>query len=331
MNFNSIFQNQLALERQLISILTTNFVPYSSGKNYYNFRCNICGDSKKNKYKRRGYLLKKEGKQWHYFCHNGDCQASMSATKWMKEYFPLYYKEYIREILSNKKEYLIKPAVAKKIEISEKDDIKFFIPILKGNGELFDKAIDLCKNRLIPENIWNKWFIAIDGKYKNRLVIPFFDNKGKIYYWQGLKLKEWMLPKYLSRIGENFNSIYNYYNINRNEPIQIVEGVIDSLFLQNSIALTGLKTQVEKIKQFKNIYFLLDNDISGKKESLKLLEQSKYIFNWFQFEKDYNLPKREKWDINDVCIYLNKSEGFKFEEIKKYYTNSIYNKIFLKI
>jgi len=189
MNFSLLIQNEIALERQLISILNSNLSPYSSGKNYYNFRCNICGDSKKNKLKRRGYLIKKKDKPWYFYCHNG-C-GGMLALKWMKEYFPFNYRDYIKEILSNKKEALIKPTVVKQIKEndSEKEDINFFIPILKGHGKLFEDAINTCKTRLIPESIWNKWYVAIDGKYKNRLIIPFFDNKGKIYYWQGRSLK----------------------------------------------------------------------------------------------------------------------------------------------
>jgi len=327
MNFSLLIQNEIALERQIISVLTSNLTPYSSGKNYYNFRCNVCGDSKKNKMKRRGYLIRKRDKPWYFYCHN--CQISMSAIKWLKEYFPLNYREYIKEILSSKKESIIKPILVKHINqenISEKDEIKFFIPILKGKGELFDSAIKLCEKRLIPENVWKEWFVAINGKYRYRLIIPFKNNKNKIYYWQGLKLKNYLNPKYLSRLGENLNSIYNFYNIDRNKPVQIVEGVIDSLFLENSIALTGLKIHNELLKDLNFKYFLLDYDDSGIKNSIKLLEQGKYIFNWNKFSRDYALPKREKFDINDVCIYLNKPKGFNFEELKKYYTNSIYDK-----
>lgn len=332
MNFNSIIQNDFALERQIVSILNCNFKPFSSGKNYYNFRCNVCGDSLKHKSKRRGYILKKIDKPWHFFCHN--CQVSMSVIKWMKEYFPLNYREYIKEILSNKKEPLIKHTVVKYINkenISEKEDIKFFIPILKGNGKLFEDTIKLCKDRLIPENVWEKWFIAIDGKYKNRLIIPFFDNKGKIYYWQGRALKDWMIPKYLSRLGDHFNNIYNYYIVDKSKEVICLEGPIDCEFIENSVALTGLKYHDDKIKVFKNPFFLFDDDKDGKKKTLKLLESGKYVFNWSKFKKDLNLPDREKWDINDTIIYLNKKNKFTFEELKPYFTNSIFDRVYFII
>lgn len=327
MNFSLLIQNEIALERQLISVLDSNLTPYSSGKGYYNFRCNICGDSKKNKHKRRGYLIKKKDKPWYFFCHNG-C-GGMIALKWLKEYFPLNYREYVKEILSNKKEALIKPTIVKHInnDTSEKEDIKFFIPILKGKGELFEKTIEYCKTRLIPESVWSKFFIAIDGKYKNRMIIPFFDNKGKIYYWQGRTLKNWMLPKYLSRLGDQFNNIYNYYNVDKSKEVIILEGSIDSEFVTNSIALTGLKIYDEKINIFNKRYYLLDDDEDGKKKCIKLLEKCEYVFNWNKFRKDYNLPTRDKWDINEVVLYLKRIDKFTFEELKQYFTNSIYDKV----
>jgi hypothetical protein len=289
----------------------------------------VCGDSTKNKYKRRGYLLKKDGKSWRFYCHN--CGASISAVKWMKEYFPSNYKDYIKEILSNKNEGLIKPVIAHKIEIDEKEDIKFFIPILKKNDELFKKAIQICKDRMIPEEIWNKWYVAIDKKYKNRLIIPFFDNNNKVYYWQGKALYDWMIPKYLSRLGDEFNNIYNYYLVDKTKPVQITEGIIDALFLDNNvIAMTGLKPHNERLKEFSKKYFLLDSDNSGRKVSLELLKCGEYVFNWTKFIKDYNLPKQDKHDVNSVCILLNKPEGFTFNELEKYYTNSIYDGIFFR-
>ena len=118
MNFSLLIQNEIALERQLINILNTNLKPFSTGKNLYNFRCNICGDSNTNKSKRRGYLIKKSGKPWYFYCHNG-C-GGMKAINWMSNYFPMNYKDYIREVINNKNESVVKKSVVQKIN---KDDI----------------------------------------------------------------------------------------------------------------------------------------------------------------------------------------------------------------
>ena len=109
---------------------------------------------------------------------------------------------------------------------------------MKGKGELFDQSIKLCKDRLIPENIWNDWYVAIDGSYKNRLIIPYKDNNNKIYNWQGKSLYEWQIPKYKNRLGENFNNIYVYYAVDRNKPVIVFEGVLDALFVKNSVSFS---------------------------------------------------------------------------------------------
>ena len=54
----------------------------STGKNVFNFRCPICGDSAKKKNKKRGYLYQKNGKFW-YCCHN--CNVSKSFKNFLKE------------------------------------------------------------------------------------------------------------------------------------------------------------------------------------------------------------------------------------------------------
>ena len=59
--------------------------------NLYNFRCNICGDSQKNKNKARAFVFEVKG-QLSFKCHN--CQSSMSLSKFIEYTDPGLYKEY---------------------------------------------------------------------------------------------------------------------------------------------------------------------------------------------------------------------------------------------
>lgn len=330
MNFNKILNNSTALSQQIRLILGIIDSNYIEGHQTYNFRCNVCGDSEKSKYKRRGYILTSQ-EPWMYYCHN--CYYKKPVTLWMKEYFPGHFKEYISEVmrLNNRKkeEPKIKnPTIKKKKKISDKEHTKHFIKINDGKSAVFAKAIKLCKERNIPKNVWQKWFVAINGKFKNRLIIPFFDNNGKIYYYQGRSLYDNVTPKYLSRSGKH-NSIYNYYNVDKEKPIVVVEGPIDAIFVENAIALTGLKLDNTLLQDFKKLYYWIDYDVTpttGNK-IIQLLTQEKYVFCWKWFIEDYNLPKKNKWDVNSVLLYLNKN-NFTFQEIEKYFTNSIYDKVF---
>lgn len=318
----------LALDSKIRFVLTA----YFSGANLnnsskYNFRCNICNDSKKSKTKKRGWILK-DRSPWMFFCFN--CGHKQTAVSWLKEYFPLQYKEYIKEILkpkSEQKKIVVKPVEEKKPKPNneEREAVKYFILIKKGTGELFDCAIELCKKRMIPEEIWEKWFVAIDGKYRNRLIIPFYDDKGKCYNYQARSLIKGLEPKYISRVG-NHNSIYHYYTVDRNKPVPVLEGMIDSDFVENSIAMTGLKMDDKRLDDFPKKYYLLDDDEEGRKRSIKLLKNGEYVFCWDKFRKDNNLPKRSKWDINEVIIYM-KRDKFTFDELKPYFTNSTYDEV----
>ena len=61
-------------------------------KNLYNFRCPICGDSHKNKFKARGYAMAKQDKIFFY-CHN--CGANRSMYDFVKEIDPELHKQYV--------------------------------------------------------------------------------------------------------------------------------------------------------------------------------------------------------------------------------------------
>lgn len=300
---------------------------------YISCRCPICGDSETNKRKKRGYILK--GRDvWVYMCHNGDCVANeaMKATNFLKLYFPGLYSDYIREVFSttnknnkniSKNQYY--QDIVKE-EYDEINDTKHFIPIKKGNGKLFDKAIEYCLKRKIPENIWKEWFVAIDGRYQGRMIIPFFDNIGKIYYYQGRTLTD-QEPKYLNRRAIDEKECYNIYNIDKTKPVVICEGPIDAMFIENSIATLGIKfsDKTKKIlNEFKS-YYLFDNDKDGKKYSKRFLEDEKYVFNWNKFLKDQNILVPVK-DINDYILVSGKDK-LTFEEIEKYFTNNVYDVI----
>lgn len=336
MIFSQNIIHDISLERNIRIVLDIHNPEYIDKEDYIQFRCNVCGDSQKSKSKKRAYILKRE-KPWKFYCHN--CQLNTTAEKWLKEYYPMYFRNFIKEILINDKKQEDKPNTnlnrPKKqiIEITdeEKKNTKFFVNIEKMLDGRFENAVDICIKRNISKDIYRKWFIATDGMYKNRMIIPYYDNKGKIYYYQGRALYSWMIPKYLSRKDPNgkMNHIYNYYNIDNDKPVICFEGSIDSLFCENAVGLTGLNIQDVWLKNIKHKYFILDKDKAGIKKSLQLLIAGEYVFLWSKFIKDLALPKREKWDMNDVVVYINKKSKFSFDDLKSYFTNTIYDKALL--
>lgn len=326
--FNKYINNDFVLEKQIKIILSVYFSNVFEKYDYYNFRCNVCGDSKKSKSKKRGYILKRK-KPWMFYCHN--CGYEQPVELWMKEYFPAYYKDYISDILrDNKSEEITvnKTVIRSDNTDEEKNNTKYFVPILKGKGELFDLAIEICNKRLIPESIWHKWFVATDGLYKKRIIIPFYNKENKIYYYQGRSIYDYMIPKYLSRKDPScdLNSIYNFYNIDVNKMVPVLEGPIDSLFIDNAVAVTGLKIKEKGLTSIPKKCYILDNDKDAKKKSIQLLKNGELVFNWDKFLKTNNYPVVK--DINELVIKIQKKNKFYFEDLEQFFTNKIYDSIY---
>ncbi|RKY69500.1 MAG: hypothetical protein DRQ24_10700 [Candidatus Latescibacterota bacterium] len=211
-------------------------------------------------------------------------------------------------------------------ERDEKEDTKHFKSILK-----FEDCVQFCENRKIPKEVYSKWYYSVGGLYKGRIIIPFRNNAtGKIYYYQGRKFNNKIGVKYLSRYGIH-NSVYNYYNVDKDKPVIILEGPIDSIFVANSVAVTGLKLKDDRLNDFKQKYFMVDNDNSGNKNAIKLLKLRKYVFNWSKFLKDHKCNRDIK-DVNDFIMYNNENiDILTWDMISSYFTNNITDKIYFPV
>ena len=90
----------LWIDTKYINLISNKLERFSKkSDNLYNFRCPICGDSKKDKFKARGYIVHKEGT--HFFkCHN--CSSSMHFDSFLKEINPVLYGEFRLESISGR-------------------------------------------------------------------------------------------------------------------------------------------------------------------------------------------------------------------------------------
>ena len=83
------------VDSKYIGIISPRLQKFKKVKNnLYNFRCPICGDSKRNKTKTRGYLYAIKANV-NFKCHN--CSASMSLSNFLKTLDPVIHKQYAVE------------------------------------------------------------------------------------------------------------------------------------------------------------------------------------------------------------------------------------------
>jgi len=242
------------LDTKYINLASASLQKYKKVKTgLYTFRCPYCGDSKKNKNKTRGYLFQVKGD--HVFkCHN--CGITRSFSNFLKDHAPHVYDEYVME---RYKEGTIGKNVPKPDLTQFVHTPKFekrtvdLEPLSRLNN--FHVAKKYILDRGIPENKLDRLYYC--PKFKEwsntqkqtfpdttndeaRIIIPLNDTDGNLIGFQGRSLSPNAKMRYITvMLDENAPKLYGLDHINKNETIYIVEGPLDSFFLENSVAMCG--------------------------------------------------------------------------------------------
>ena len=231
----------------LVSSRLGNFKRVKS--DLYNFRCPICGDSKKNKTKTRGYLYTIKA-DVNFRCHN--CGASMTFSNFLKEIDPVVHKQYVFE--------RFKQGSTGRGTVVEEPVFKFEAPTFKSSIDLpLASTVDVSriyleKRKLDPTKFYyaerfveyvNSHKQSLDVKEHPRIIIPLYYEKNLVGV-QGRTLNSNSV-KYITTIFyDEAPKIYGLDNIRRDAPVFVTEGPFDSTFLLNSIAMCGADGDVRK-------------------------------------------------------------------------------------
>ena len=239
--------------------------------NLWNFRCPICGDSKKHKNKCRGFIYEKRNK-YFYRCHN--CNYGTSFNKFLEKISPTLYKDYVTE---NYKQNVWEKKDVETI-LPKFDFVPKFNDVLASMDSISSLAQDhparrYLQERLIPEKHFRylylckefkKWTNSIiPNKFSSlkydapRLVIPFFDEKHNVIGYQGRSFDPKEQSKYITiKMKGVENLVYGQERLDISKKIYCVEGPIDSLFLPNCLATAGLNFKGLEISNV----IVLDNE-----------------------------------------------------------------------
>lgn len=266
--------------------------------------------------KQRGYFL--EYKQSLIFkCHH--CGQSMSFGKFLEEQDQTLAKEYRIELFKEGVFGDYKPPVTeerKPVQPTldpEEEDVPDFFSSLVNYTELKvnHPAIAYLEKRKIPLERYNRfyfcadfyqWASLIDERFKQfktkvpRLVIPYWGkNKELLGFVCRAFGKE--VPKYIQlRLDKDNEFIYGLDEIDEQRSIIAVEGQIDSLFLDNSIAVGNASYSSDYLRSIKDrVIIVPDNDF---RRNLLVCNQLKKAIN-AGFSVSI-LPDRWKKDINAI-------------------------------
>ena len=233
----------------LISSRLEKFKRVKSG--LYNFRCPICGDSKKHKNKTRGYLYTVKTNT-NFKCHN--CGASMSFNNFLKQIDPVVHKQYTME--------KFKDGFSGRNFVTEEPTFKFEAPKFKTKINL-PKASEhpksagyLTARHLDPENFYyaehfKKFVNSIkptfdSEKYdEERIVIPLYYEKNLIGL-QGRAIDPNPVKYLTVMFDDDAPKIYGLDNVRRDAPVFVTEGPFDSTFIRNAIAMCGADADVDR-------------------------------------------------------------------------------------
>lgn len=303
---------------QMLSGRLENFKIRSTAPYKINFRCPICGDSQKSRSKSRGWLLERDNK-FSYYCHN--CGASQGFNFFLKSIDPLLYNDYIAEKFVNKANNSIE-TTAKKEDVTQ---FKTKKPVFESNPLKKIKKISqlqpdhpikrYIQKRKIPTNhhyrvffaqkfktwintiIPDKFDPAKIGKDEPRLVIPFLDENGQPF---GVSARGFDPEgiRYITIMFDERPKIFGLDKVNFEEPYYIVEGAIDSFFLENAVAMNGAEGNTGSLRNLENAVYVFDAEPRNKeihKRMEKVIKAGYKICIW-----PSDVPGK---DINEM--YLN--------------------------
>ena len=212
--------------------------------NLFNFRCPYCGDSQKSRSKARGYFYRKKN-DYFYRCHN--CGKGTTFGKVLEYIDTLMYKEYVMERYKGDAPKTEAPEFNFEAPKFKKIDPKLekLTPINKLNGG--HPARQFVESRQLPEEFYSdlylcpkffKWSKIQSQQEHPRLVIPFRDESGEVFAAQGRAFgKE--SPKYLTIKFQDKPKIFGLDRVDFVKRYYVVEGPLDSMFLENCLAVAG--------------------------------------------------------------------------------------------
>lgn len=321
----------LWLDAKYSGILCTRFRNFKRVDTYtLNFSCPVCGDSKKNKRKARGYVYKK-GDKLNFTCKN--CGHGTTFTKFLKSQDEDLYREYKIERFAERH---VKSPIRTGNDLHSASGNKNIAqvvvrPTSQSVRRLSDlpsnhEAVQYVRERRIPVSRWVDLFYVpeffawrdsmLPGKFEPakrdepRLVIPFRDKKGEIVSFQGRQLRGNSPAKYIFvTLKEDVPNVWGWDEINPKQRVYAFEGPIDAMMLPNSVAsgggdITSVLNSAGFDKSMTTVVY--DNEPRSEntvKKMLKAFKAGYYVCVWPE--------KLEPKDANDMIRHGVSTEKLK--------------------
>lgn len=318
-----------------VSVYLRNFKRKSS--NNFNFSCPFCGDSKKVLSKARGYIYEKRGKL-NFYCHN--CGKSCGFKNFLRFIDESIYNDYCMEKFNIGRTSYGGVGIKTDIQpiVQARAKIELGISSIQSLSSIHPVK-KYIEARNIPDQYYNilyytptfqtfirkfseKFSTLVNGDVKNmvhketisnlpndkRIVIPFYKETNDLFMIQGrffsgfnsLSYRYVTISLYGDSDLQSYPKIYGMERWNPKKPTYIVEGPLDSLFLDNCLAIGGstINLSLPFFNKFdpENTIFIFDNEPYNReivKRMYMVIRAGYKIFIW---------PRIQSKDINDFIV-----------------------------
>jgi hypothetical protein len=331
----------LYIDRKYISLVSTKLERFKQKSEFlWNFRCPICGDSHKNKLKTRGYFYRRKSDLF-FTCHN--CGTSLSIGSFLKTIDPSLYREYQLERFKNestgnvpKPDFTLvktKPIFKTAIDlptiaslpnehIAKRYLLERKIPREKLSDIYYAENFKSFVKEVLPD--YDKSLYD-----ESRIVFPFYDKEKKLLGFQGRAIGNSKIKYITIKLEEDGKKLFGADRVDISKRIYVVEGPIDSMFLQNSLATMDASLyNITLLFGNHDYVFIHDNEPRNAaivKQMSKTISHGKNIFIWPQgvAAKDINdwilmgTTASEIQRIIDTNTFADLRAKLEFERWKK--------------
>ena len=313
------------IDSKYVNLVSSRLQKFKRVKaNLYNFRCPICGDSKKHKNKARGYLYQVKTNT-NFKCHN--CGASLSLNNFLKQIDPVLHKQYTMEkfkegfaggrnfVVEEPKFEFKKPVFKKKLNLPVASEVSIAKEYLTKRG------LDPTKFYFTDKfkewvNTKKKTFDYIK-KDESRIIIPMYDESKTLIGFQGRSLGPNSVKYITVMLNEEAPKIYGLDTIKTEKPIYIVEGPFDSSLIENSVAMCGSDIDIRTFG-WSDYIWVFDNEPRNREivnKISKVIDRGDKVVIW-----PNNIQQK---DINDMSLGGH--------DVQKMVESNVYQKLEAKL
>ena len=318
------------VDSKFIGLLSPRLEKFKRVKsNLYNFRCPICGDSKRNRNKTRGYLYSVKANT-NFKCHN--CGTSMSFNNFLKEIDPIVHKQYTLE--------KFKEGHTGRNFVVDEPKFSFQPPKFKPSLNLPKASENADANEYLVRRKLNPYKFYYTDKFKSwtnslkdvfddttkdepRIIIPLF-YQDTLVGFQGRALGPSKVKYITVMLNDDAPKIYGLDEIQKDKTVYITEGPFDSTFVCNAIAMCGADADISNWG-ISNPVWIYDNEprnVEIVRRISKTIDSGNKVVIWptTTKEKDINEMVLSGLDVQSVIesnTYSGLEAKLKFTTWKK--------------